>query len=320
MSSPLMRIPAELRFMIYAYLFDAGDTDSHAHDGYYPHSDNGTKSKPAKEKIISIRNGQKDVSSRLGPFSAGICSQCGQCVPPARKPPLPDGTRSRYQVMGGSFARRYFETTYFLASEGAYFCTALMRVNRKIYAEMSYLVYADHIFDFGADIEAVKPFLSDLTADTRALVRRISLYKRGPGCFQGWSDRSEWQAMCTYLCDYASVEHLRLVIQAGRLPEKIRKREWAHWGSAGIAPRQLSSQDVALLVGIRHAMLDWVEDLFPMKTLRDVEVLPDYCIMPLPQTSDMVVYMALSASVDKGFREFLRGRFGLSCCTPSSKA
>ncbi|KAI0182431.1 hypothetical protein EV127DRAFT_354902 [Xylaria flabelliformis] len=275
MSSPLMRIPAELRFMIFAYLFDAGETDIHGHTGYYPQSEGKPKTKRAKEK------------------------------------------RSRYYVMGGSFTRRYFETTYFLVNDGMYFCTALMYVNRKIHAEMSHLVYAGHIFDFGADVEAVKPFLSDLTVGTRALVKRVSLYKRGPWLLHG-SDRSEWRAMCTYLCDYASVEHLRLVIQAGRLPA-IRKDKWEDSWSVGNAPKQLSSQDVALLVGIRHTVLEWVEDLFPMKTLRDVEVLPDFCIMPLPESSDMVVYMALSRSVDTGLREFLKGRFGLSRRKPSSE-
>ncbi|KAI0450088.1 hypothetical protein F5B21DRAFT_447505 [Xylaria acuta] len=321
MVSPFMCIPAELRLMIYAYLFDAGDIDTHAHQGYYPVSDGGAKEKPAKRKIISIRNGREDVPPRPWALTPKLCRQCGECVPPAVKPPPNDGrprTRSRYQVVGGSLARRYYETTYYLANKGADFCAALMRVNRKVYAETSHLVYANHVFDFGANVEAVSPFLSDLTDGTRALVKRISLYKRGPGLLRGWSDRSEWQAMCTYLCSRASVEHLRLVVQAGRLPE-ARRREWEQWGSVEIAPRQLSSQDVALLVGIRHTMLDWVEDLFPMKTLRDVEVLPDFCIMPVPQTSDMVVYMALSASVDKGFREFLRERFGLGCCTPDSK-
>ncbi|KAI1741275.1 hypothetical protein F4680DRAFT_72605 [Xylaria scruposa] len=317
MSSPLMRIPAELRFMIFAYLLDAGETDPLVHEGYYPRSGRKPKIKPAKEKIISIRNGRNDIPPRVGSYIT-ICGHCGQCMPSTHKSLPQDGKRSRYHIMGGTFVRRYYETTYFLANEGANFCTALMLVNRKIYAEMSHLVYANHVFDFGGDVEAVKPFLSDLTAGTRALVKRISLYKRGPWLLHD-SDKSEWRAMCTYLCENASVEHFRLIIQAGR-PPKIRRDDWeeSSWLVRN-APRQLSSQDVALLVGIRHAMLDWVEDLFPMKNLRDVEVLPDFCPMPLPQTSDMVVYMALSRSVDKGLRDYLKGRFGLSRCTPNSE-
>ncbi|KAI0546367.1 hypothetical protein F4679DRAFT_587548 [Xylaria curta] len=317
MSSPLMRIPAELRFMIFAYLFDAGETDSHDHEGYYPQSERKTKTKAAKQKIISIRNGRKDVPPRLGPYKA-VCSHCGQSVPSTRKSAPQNAKRSRYHVMGKGVMRRYYETTYSMANEGAYFCTDLMLVNRNIYAEMSHLVYSGHVFDFGADVEAVKPFLSDLTVGTRALVKRISLYKRGPWLLNA-SDRSEWRAMCSYLCDHASVEHLRLVIQAGRL-KKTLKDKWENSFSVKNAPKQLSCQDVALLVGIRHAMLDWVEDLFPMKALRDVEVLPDFCNMPSPQSSDMVVYMALSMSVDKGLRDYLKERFGLSRRTPKSEA
>lgn len=130
--------------------------------------------------------------------------------------------------------------------------------------------------------------------------------------------------MCTYLRDHASVEHLRLVVQAGRLREDVEQRhqqqqqrrdvEW-EWDAEGPgpAPRALSSEDLALLVDIRHDALDWIGDLARLRNLADVEVLPDFCTVPPPQTSNMFVYLAFSASVDKGFREFLRGRLGLAC-------
>lgn len=85
------------------------------------------------------------------------------------------------------------ETTYRTANEGAYFCTALMRACRALAAETAHALYGAHVFDFGADVEAVRPFLSDLAPATRGLVRRVSLYKRGPWLFDSWSDRCEWK-------------------------------------------------------------------------------------------------------------------------------
>ncbi|KAI0869663.1 hypothetical protein GGS24DRAFT_146707 [Hypoxylon argillaceum] len=327
MASPLMSIPAELRLMIYEYLFDAGSHPATIGEEAGPNKKAADRS-AAFEKTISIRN-----SETTAPFPPTQCTLCGAPKPP---PPPPTTTtttttatttktktptRSRYRIVQRSFHRRCVETTYRTANEGAYFCTALMRASRALAAETAHALYGAHVFDFGADVEAVRPFLSDLAPATRKLVRRVSLYKRGPWLFDSWSDRCEWRGMCTYLRDHASVEHLRLVVQAGRLREDVEQRhpqrrdvEW-EWDAEGPgpAPRALSSEDLALLVDIRHDALDWIGDLARLRNLADVEVLPDFCTVPPPQTSNMFVYLAFSASVDKGFREFLRGRLGLAC-------
>ncbi|KAI1125658.1 hypothetical protein F5Y10DRAFT_225715 [Nemania abortiva] len=329
MASPLMRIPAEVRLMIYAHLFDAGvDTTAEDKTG----SKSGS-SKRAEPRTISIRNSETTTQ-----FPVTECSRCNGYKQFHRNAqPASDTksqTRTRYHIVQRSFHRRCVETTYRMANEHAYFCTALMCANRALAAETAHFVYGGHVFDFGGDIEAVKPFLADLAPKTRALVRRIGLYKRGPWLFDSWSDRCEWRGMCAYLRDHASVDHLRLVVQAGRLRESNGEKErgsgwnqqqqeedeWASdadgfgYGSGsgcGSGPRELSGQDVALLVDIRHDTLDWVGDLVRLKKLTHVEVVPDFCIVPAPQTSNMFVYLAFSASVEKGFRDFLRGRLGL---------
>lgn len=109
-----------------------------------------------------------------------------------------------------------------------------------------------------------------------------------------------------YLRDNAFVKHLQLVVQAGRLSDA---REW-EWEDD--SPRELSSRDVALLVDIRHDTLHWVGDIVRLRSLRGVEVIPDYCIVPPPQTSNMYVFLAFSASVNTGFVEFLSERLRLA--------
>ncbi|KAI0431326.1 hypothetical protein F5Y09DRAFT_197175 [Xylaria sp. FL1042] len=300
MESPFMRIPAELRLAIYSYLFDAGETVANTdNEGVCP--DTGINSRPnnGKPKTISIRN-RRDTTT----FQRRKCCEHSQPQRPQSSSP----TRSRYQIMERSFRRRRVETTYCLENKGAYFCTALMRVNRAVWAETAHLVYAGHEFDFGPDVEAPRPFLSDLTPETRGLVKRIAIYKRGPWLFDSWSDRCEWQTMCAYLCENLSVEHLRLVVQAGQ----VEDQGWYSKGEANRThPRELSSTDIALLVDIRHDTLDWVGDLVRFNKLRELEIVPDFCTVPSPQTSNMFLFMAFSASIDKGFKEFLRRRLGL---------
>ncbi|GAP82973.1 putative autophagy-related protein 3 [Rosellinia necatrix] len=380
-----MRIPLELRLMIYGYLFDAGEAKVTIGDeGGCPGSSSSTPSTNkkardswARTKTISIRN-----CDAKAPLRHGECRRCmttttttaataaavtqrqegeesdsdssssaGSSIITTSSnlshPGHPDAggkrARTRYHVVERSFHRRRVETTYALANAGASFCTALMRASRAVAAETARAVYADHVFDFGPDVEACRPFLSDLSPATRALVRRVALYKRGPWLFDSWSDRCEWRNMCTYLRENANIEHLRLVVQAGRPREAWeaeRERVWEWEGGGGGddssnddgdeeeeqekkrgmetgrrgKPRELSGGDVALLVDIRHDALDWVGDLVRLRSLREVDVRPDFCTVPPPQTSNMFVFLAFSASVDTGFREFLRARLGLVAC------
>ncbi|KAI1347584.1 hypothetical protein F5Y01DRAFT_318567 [Xylaria sp. FL0043] len=317
MESPFMRMPCELRLMIYAYLFDAGDADPSTDTKGNLNSGTGLRSsgktKTRLSKTISIRNGQSETS-----FLHPECSKCAQSNkghlngnPPSNDTTSTDGShtsnsvRTRYHIIDRSFNRRCVEITYCMVNKGACICAALMRVNRTVYAETAQLVYGEHTFDFGCDVEAVKPFLSDLTPATRRLVTRLALYKKGPWLYDCWSDRCEWRTMCTYLRDHGSVEYLRLVVQAGRLAETAQ-RDWEEEG-----PRELTSKDIALLVDIRHDTLHWVGDIVRLRGLRGVEVVPDFCTVPPPQTSNMFVFLAFSASVDAGLREFLSERLRL---------
>ncbi|TGJ87338.1 hypothetical protein E0Z10_g1494 [Xylaria hypoxylon] len=273
--SPLMQLPCELRLMIYAYLFDAGEAE---------------QERPPR--LASDRNSAKTISIRHDAEWK-----------PLATPSAP--TRNRYHVIAHSINRRCVETTYRLANTGASFCPGLMRVNRAVYAEIAELVYGGHVFDFGSDVEAVRPFFEDLTSETRRLVTKLALYKKGPWLYDCWSDRCEWRAMCTYLRDQPSVKHLRLVIQAGRVAKGQE--------SEVVGRRELSKNDMALLIDIRHDTLYWIADVLSLKGLRDIEVTPDFCIIPPPQTSNMRVFLAFSASIQTGVKEYLREQLQLPC-------
>lgn len=245
MASPLMRIPGELRLMIYEYLFDAGDPvpsfegqngNNNIVEHESPNGEEGEVEKmEAKKRVRKSATGvaQKTISIR-------------NCQIDSEEQNWPGPTRARYRVLDHRTAHfRMFEATYALANgelqekrkrkkntattttstststcdspssptststerlsspesdlhaaevRTPYFCTPLMRTCRTLWAETAHFLYAGHTFDFGADVQAVGPFLSSLTPATRDLVTQISVYKRGPWFFDRMSDRDEWRA------------------------------------------------------------------------------------------------------------------------------
>ncbi|KAI0852911.1 hypothetical protein F5Y00DRAFT_226352 [Daldinia vernicosa] len=217
---------------------------------------------------------------------------------PEKLPKTEDRRRRRYYTLERSFQRRCYETTYRLETEGVNFCVSAMRINKTIYEETSYLVYGRHTFDFGHAIEAVEPFLSDLTPQSRGLIREISLYKRGPVPPYD-NDRDEWQSVCRFLENNGSVRKLRLVVQGGR-PN-------ATWEG----PKEFSAADLKLLFDLKHESLDWVGELARVKGIEELEILPDVQYCPPPSSSNMIIFAALSASIERGLTEFLRTQLRL---------
>jgi hypothetical protein len=249
----LMRVPPEVRMLIYEYLFeDAGN------------------------QRLKIRNAS-----------------------PTKVQHSEERVRSQYYVLDRSLHRRCYKTTYQLDTAGTSFCAALMRVNRQIYAETSYLVYGRHAFDFGSDIEAVEPFLADLTPPSRRLIGEISLYKRGPVPLYE-NDRSEWRSVCRCLQRNGEIRKLRLVVQGGR-PS-------GNWEG----PKELTARDFKLLAEIKHESLDWVSELAKVRGIQELEVLPDVHYCPPPTSSSMLIFAAFSASIEKGLAEFLKTQLRLA--------
>jgi hypothetical protein len=213
-------------------------------------------------------------------------------------PMLKEKIRSKYYVLDHTLHRRCYETTYYLQSEDVRFCTALMGVNKSIYDETSYLVYGKHAFDFGSDIEAVEPFLADLTLGSRQMIREISLYKRGPMPTYE-NDRSEWRSLCRFLRGAGAVRKLRLVVQGAK-----PNTDWQ-------GPKELTAKDFQLLAGLKHESLEWVNELAQVE-VQELEVISDVHYSPQPTCHNMLIFAAFSASIERGLTEFLRSRLRLA--------
>lgn len=189
------------------------------------------------------------------------------------------------------------ETTYCIANmnSNAKLHTAIMAVCRLLYHEAAERLYGEHGFDFSHHIEAVVPFLQDRTRYTRSLITSISVYKRGPfPCWGYLGDKSEWSYMCRYLSSTKCLKKLHIVAEAGKPGQK--------WDGV----QRLSESDIRLLSLINHEILDWVMDLTQIKGLEDLRIVPDTKYLPVPDSSAMIVYAALSVSLEGGLMDFLR--------------
>ena len=80
---------------------------------------------------------------------------------------------------------------------------SLLALNHQIHAEASKVLYSTYTFSFHTSIEAAVPFLSDLTPSARSHIRYLSLTKKGLPYTKEF-DRSEWTSLCEYLAAHQS--------------------------------------------------------------------------------------------------------------------
>ena len=245
---PFMRIPSEIRLMIYDLLLN----------------DKGNK-------VLEFRNEEPDKYNKRA-----------------------STIRTSYNVLGRDLARQSRLTTYHLVSD-IEMHTAVMRVNRQIYAETAHSLYSTHSFSFGRDIEAIVPFFGDLTKQTRPLIREISLVKQGSVYSRDY-DRCEWAQMCSFLREQMQIRSLNLVVEGGR----------PSLGWAGLPT--YSANDFKTLEKVKLEQLEWVWQLLAIKGIKKLEVGSQINHCPPSHSDAMAFFAGFSASIEEGFAEYLRGK------------
>lgn len=221
-------------------------------------------------KILEIRNDEPEVYKRHD-------------APPSR---------TSYRVISRDLVRQSLLTTYKLLTNTDMH-TSIMRVNHKIYEETTHFLYGRHTFSFGRDVEAVVPFFTDLTKQTRPLVSEISLIKQGSVYSRDY-DRCEWSNMCEFLRSDMQLASLKLIVEGGRPA--------LGWGGLP----EYSAKDFKTLSSVRYEALDWVWDLLSVKGLQNLEVTSTVHHIPPSHSSAMAFFAAFSASIESGFTDFLR--------------
>lgn len=204
----------------------------------------------------------------------------------------PSPSRTSYNIIGRDLARQSRLTTYCLNSD-VEMHTSIMRVNRKIYEETAYVLYSTHSFSFQRDVEAIVPFFGDLTPRTRSLIQEISLVKQGSVYSRDY-DRCEWAEVCNFLRDNMRLRSLHLVVEGGR-PSM-------GWNETPT----YSAKDFHTLSKVRHEQLEWVWELLTIKGIRKLKIGAEFRPCPPSRSNAMAFFAEFSASIEKGFAEFLR--------------
>ena len=172
----------------------------------------------------------------------------------------------------------------------------ILSTNKQIHAEAAELLYSSYTFDFDTHIEAVKPFFNDLTPFTRSCIKSMRFVKRAMA-YDKEVDRAEWSSAMRYLTAASSninLQRLQLGFVAGRPGPSGWERIATY-----------SAEDFRLLRDLES--MQWLQYLLEIKGLDDlkIEAIVEHC-PPATNSMAMAGYIRFSASVEKGFTEFLR--------------
>ena len=337
-ASPLLRLPMEIRLIIYEYMLLPSTQPTTTHGtsvanllpDFHTYFSEDTNNDPF---TLSVRT--------IDPWLGAQASRTWR-------------RRSTYHVRTGTFPhyQAQFTNVYSSNIKGPFLTTTtpttyrvllspytahlrhtvpcLLSINRQIHAEASKILYSTYTFAFHTSIEAAVPFLSDLTPFSRSHIKRLSFTKKALPYTKEF-DRAEWESLCAYLSDASRIpvqpptlnpntnwvtpqnvptspsmflQNLHLNIIAGR-----PNNGWEHI----IAP---TAQDYATMIRMKQQWgggsaggmdLEWAEQLMRIRGLRGISVkaLVEHCARPVSEK--LAFWVAFSKSVEEGgFGEWVR--------------
>ena len=205
--------------------------------------------------------------------------------------------RSTYSVRCDRFRARCMSTTYHCVNnpniDGQ---LSILGANKQIHAEAAELLYSSYTFDFDTHIEAVVPFLSDLTAFARSCIKSIRVVKRALA-YEKEFDKCEWSNTMSYLANTStgiSLRRLELGVVAGRPGANGWDRIATY-----------TATDFGLLKAMEG--MEWMRDLMQIKGLQelDVSAVVEHC-PPATNSMAMASYIRFSASVEGGLATYLQ--------------
>ena len=203
--------------------------------------------------------------------------------------------RTNYHHISDRLRGRSTESSYHLRQNPGIY-PSILGVNQQIHAEASHVLYSEHTFDFDLDIESVIPFLQDLTSRSRESIRSMRIVKRAIPYSKSY-DNCEWQTACAYLSTHLQLAQLDLGVLGG-VPGSI-------WGMPLGQPdfNEFSMSDFDLIT--RFEDMEWARQLSAIEGLQvlNVDAILEHC--PPPQSSTMTFFVNFSASIERGFREYM---------------
>lgn len=291
--SPFLRLPPEIRLEIYELLLLGPsrnlDTTHTTSSARILSSTNPDYHEYESLKTTPNPNQRSATNTRLPTLKIRIEDPAHYA---ARQPTA--HLRTAFLIRSDRFRARCMATTYHLLSNPD-LCVSILASNSQLHAECADVLYGAYTFDFDTHVEAVVPFLSDLTPASRARVSSLRLVKRALP-YEKDFDRAEWAAACEYLAaELPGLRRLELGIVAG-------KPGPAGWEGV----QRFSGMEFEFLCQMGGEGWEWVGDLLRIKGLVDVRVRPVVEHCPPPMSGAMASFVRFSASIDECFAGWLR--------------
>ena len=196
---------------------------------------------------------------------------------------------------------RSAESTYFLDRNPGSIHSSILGVNQHIHAEASHVLYSQHIFDFGMDIESILPFLQDLTPAAISSIKHMNIIKRSLPYTKDF-DRCEWRNACAFISQNLRLVQLNLYVEGGT--PSLANRPALYWKQKST----YSKADFALIARLDEMDedMEWMKHVVAIKDLQvlNVKALLQHC--PVPGSKAMAFFVNFSASIEIGFAEYLR--------------
>ncbi|KAH7088280.1 hypothetical protein FB567DRAFT_334682 [Paraphoma chrysanthemicola] len=329
-ASPFLRLPFEIRLMIYEYLLhpsvvpSTGTSTSLANlmPDFHTYYSEDTNNDPF---TLSVRTMDPWMGSQ-GSRSWRRRSTYHIRTDETRFINMRRMTGSLLTCMQGPFLTTTTPTTYriLLSPYTAHLrhnVPSLLALNQQIHAEASKVLYSTYSFSFHTSIEAAVPFLNDLTPVARNHIRHLSFTKKALPYTKEF-DRAEWSA----LCEYIALHHAAAREPNPNVPDALGfTLRSLHLNIIGgkpdigwddIAP--ITAADYNTMVRMRNEWgggsafggvdLEWAEQLMEIKGLGSLQVkaLVEHC--PRPVSEKLAFWVAFSKSVEEGvFGEWLGG-------------
>lgn len=285
--SPFLRLPAEIRLQIYGLLVLPSEK-MHLAASY--------------EKVTASAQDYYDYDN-YPPAHRAHPTLCIRTIDPLRYPNRfksdSPHLRGSYSVHGQSMRFRCMSTTYHCVNVPKIQSNlGIMGVNKQIHDEVTECLYSYYTFDFDTHVEAIVPFLADLTPFARSCIKSVRIVKRALA-YQKEFDKCEWSGAMRALTDPSSgiaLKKLELGVVAGRPGNN---------GWDGVST--YCARDFDLLR--TQEEMEWIEHLLEVGGLKelDVQAVVEHC-PPGTSSSAMANYIRFSASVDGGFKEWLGGQ------------
>ena len=195
--------------------------------------------------------------------------------------------RTTFYTRADRFRGRTMLTTYLIHKKRRLYA-AILRINRQIHGEAVAVLYAKHMFAFDTHVEAVSPFMSDLTSAARNCIKCVAITKRASP-FEKEFDRAEWKNACASFATLPNLDELQLQVIAS----KPSRGDWH--GVDAMEKQEMEER-------IKEQSFEWVRDLVQIKNLKKLDVMAKVEKCMSPESDALLDWVRFSKSIEGSFR------------------